>query len=765
MSKTRINRLLAVSLAATIVATGCRWPFTAPPQGARMARVAVCMSPSMARTVVPDLASSIASYSLKLASGSISLVGTATRAAPTYTFVDVTSGSWTLTAVALDAAGSTLGSGSVAVSNLSSGESRSVLIPITFSTSGKGNLNLAVAFPSSTGIDYVQGVVSTYASGSASPTLLATLTPTVSTSGTSSTATFLAADLPSGAGLDLVMTFRRGGANGAVAGVYTESVNIYDNLTSDKWIDPTGKLVGQCSFAETDFFDSNDYLASLVLMTDDSSQTLSLPSFMTVFDAGDAPSNLVRFSAVPSLPSQSISYTWNGSSPIALPTSNASPFYALQSGQNMLVITVTAPDRMTQKTYTVAVGTGSATVVGASGMKMALVNGGTFWRDGTYLTDISTVRGFYLGRYEVTQAQWIAVTGQSTYPGTMLRDVNTSVPIPDVPITGITWYDMLGFCNRLSIQDGHDPVYAITGWDNANGIFPVGILPVGVNTGLASPGYRLPTDSEWQWAMMGGTNDSMYTGGGTDLAGYQKSYSGDTGNPANIYSSISTYVVNSWYGGYIALAPVGSLLANELGVYDLSGNAAEWCWDDDSSIYEGNGSLVDYQGGMTGTLRDVRGGSVMSDPSYYGPMRSWNDPSTADPYIGFRLARDNPSSQTAVNAGMVTVRPNPDALLGISGSTNIYSSPYSSFSYIATGDSFDQYTWYLNGSLLTATYSYDSTSGVYLPIPIDPASNSIDLMFANMPNVYLGPNRLTVVAKKGSSYYSEEITLLCTGGC
>ena len=120
-------------------------------------------------------------------------------------------------------------------------------------------------------------------------------------------------------------------------------------------------------------------------------------------------------------------------------------------------------------------------------------------------------------------------------------------------------------------------------------------------------GYRLPTEMEYMWAAMGATSDGISADivGGVNTGGYTKGYAGsiETGGAQVNIGNYVWYATNSGSTTH----PVGTKLPNELGLYDMSGNVWEWCWDWYSSYPAG--TQADYRGAASGTLRVVRGGS------------------------------------------------------------------------------------------------------------------------------------------------------------
>jgi len=185
-----------------------------------------------------------------------------------------------------------------------------------------------------------------------------------------------------------------------------------------------------------------------------------------------------------------------------------------------------------------------------------------------------TVGDFYIGKYEVTQAQWRAVMGNK--PSYFNGD--------NSPVENVSWNDVQDFIRKLNASTGKQ--------------------------------YRLPTEAEWEFATRGG-NSSRGT-----------RYSG-----SNTVDNVAWYYVNS--GG--TTHPVGTKSANDLGIYDMSGNVWEWCSDWYGS-YSSN-AQTNPQGPSSGSYRVLRGGSWNFIARYTRVSYRFN--STPDRRIsstGFRLA-------------------------------------------------------------------------------------------------------------------------------
>ncbi len=292
---------------------------------------------------------------------------------------------------------------------------------------------------------------------------------------------------------------------------------------------------------------------------------------------------------------------------------------ALAEGENTATVTVTAENGdVKEYTITILRQTAMDLVSPNIGM-MKYVPGGTFQRDSN-AANLSTVSAFHLSEKEITREQFVAVTG-ITDPSEIL----VSTGLTD-PVQNVNWYHALVFCNKLSMLEGKTPVYSISGSTDPAvwGAVPLLNAPLwnAVTANWAANGYRLPTEMEWMWAAMGAQDPAT---------GFAKAFAGSTGT--NAIGDYAWIFENSTFTSH----PVGSKLPNELGLYDMSGNIWERCWDW-SATYPA-GALIDYRGPVTGSVRVTHGGGWSNIASYSAiGYRGGDNPQDRMNYVGFRVA-------------------------------------------------------------------------------------------------------------------------------
>jgi len=225
-------------------------------------------------------------------------------------------------------------------------------------------------------------------------------------------------------------------------------------------------------------------------------------------------------------------------------------------------------------------------------IEMILVPGGTFQMgkdlvgtDDEKPVHTVTLSDFSIGKYLVTQEQYKAVMGID--PSVFNSKPASGEVQSKRPVENVTWYDAVEFCNKLSAVEGLQPVYTITNRKPASG-YP--ITNANVTADFSKNGYRLPTDAQWEYAAKGGNQNA---------AGWKAyKYSG-----SNNIEDVAWYYANSDYMTH----EVGKKAPNGLGLYDMSGNLWEWCWDwyDDYT----SAAQTDPKGPSSGSHRVIRGSS------------------------------------------------------------------------------------------------------------------------------------------------------------
>jgi formylglycine-generating enzyme required for sulfatase activity len=240
---------------------------------------------------------------------------------------------------------------------------------------------------------------------------------------------------------------------------------------------------------------------------------------------------------------------------------------------------------------------------------------------------VTLTKGFYMGKYEVTQAQYkeLMIINPSYFYGTGRPPASGEVQ-EKRPVETVSWYDALVFCNKLSMRDGLTPVYSIK-WSENTDPASWGEVPTSsnadwnaVSANWNANGYRLPTEAEWEYACRAGT-ETVYNTGDT------------ISNSTGWYSSNSDSKTHE----------VGKKPPNAWGLYDMHGNVWEWVWDwYGSSYYTASGAGTDPKGLLSGSYRVYRGGSCYNTAgNLRSAFRNNYGPSGRYSYLGLRLARNN----------------------------------------------------------------------------------------------------------------------------
>jgi formylglycine-generating enzyme required for sulfatase activity/alpha-tubulin suppressor-like RCC1 family protein len=211
-----------------------------------------------------------------------------------------------------------------------------------------------------------------------------------------------------------------------------------------------------------------------------------------------------------------------------------------------------------------------------------------------------TVSPFYIQQTETTKAQWDEVRTWGSSNG--YTDLPTGGgKAANHPVHTVSWWDAVKWCNARSEREGLTPVYTVSG-----AVMRTGTTVPDVN--WSANGYRLPTEAEWERAARGGVEGKRFPWGTDTISHAQANY---LNAGAEQYATGSlAYHPSYTVGGMPYTSPVGSFGANPFGLYDMSGNVWEWCWDwYGSNYYMTSNGTTDPRGPASGTNRMVRGGS------------------------------------------------------------------------------------------------------------------------------------------------------------
>lgn len=225
-------------------------------------------------------------------------------------------------------------------------------------------------------------------------------------------------------------------------------------------------------------------------------------------------------------------------------------------------------------------------ITNSIGMELKLIQAGSFtmgydgqdaWDHEQPVHKVTITKDYYIGVYEVTQAQYVAIQGEN--PSQFRGD--------DRPVDSVTWRQATEFCEKLSQKEG------VT--------------------------YRLPTEAEWEYACRAGTTTKYYWGNIDELAGTFAWYKDNSDNQTH---------------------PVGQKKANAWGLHDMSGNVEEWAYDRFRAFTrrtqtDPKGPTIGRNS------RPLRGGSFFYTPEYLrSSVRHPNSTTDRDPRFGFRVVME-----------------------------------------------------------------------------------------------------------------------------
>jgi len=231
-----------------------------------------------------------------------------------------------------------------------------------------------------------------------------------------------------------------------------------------------------------------------------------------------------------------------------------------------------------------------------------------------------------MGQTEVTKGQFSALMGYVAMGA-------PACSTPACPANWLTWHETVAYCNALSTKEGLGQCYTCKG-NKKNVTCQEANAHVGDRI-YTCPGYRLPTEAEWEYAYRAGTTSAFHNGPITDTSCYGDDSKADV---------IAWYTKNSFYktgpssGGYKP-SPVGQKQPNAWGLYDMAGNATEWVHDR-YLLDLGSASVTDPWGATSGNERVRRGGDCGSGPwQLRAAFRFKGTADTAYSYFGIRCAR------------------------------------------------------------------------------------------------------------------------------
>jgi formylglycine-generating enzyme len=247
------------------------------------------------------------------------------------------------------------------------------------------------------------------------------------------------------------------------------------------------------------------------------------------------------------------------------------------------------------------------------------------------------VSAFYMGKHEVTKELWDEVKTWGAGNGYTDLPVGNGIYASkgaNHPVHSINWWAVVKWCNARSQKEGLTPCYTVSGT-----IYKTGPSDT-VDCNWGANGYRLPTEAEWEKAARGGLSSQNFPWGNT-ITHIQANYYSSSSYSYDV-SPTREYHPTYYDGGYPYSSPVGSFAPNGYGLYDMAGNACEWCWDW-YGLYAA-GSQTDPRGATSGTYRVYRGGGWGYGANYCRAAFRNNGgyPVSSDFLTGFRVARSFP---------------------------------------------------------------------------------------------------------------------------
>ena len=218
-------------------------------------------------------------------------------------------------------------------------------------------------------------------------------------------------------------------------------------------------------------------------------------------------------------------------------------------------------------------------------------------------------RPVWVSRHEITEAQYRAFDP---------RMADTALPV-----SNISWQQAALFCNWLSLQEGLEPVYIV----QAQQI-------IGAHTDRT--GYRLPTEAEWEWLAKkaGRATSTVYPWGNNESPPPSIANLAD-----QTLQGQQSFYFNKYRDNFSGKAPVGQFKAERSGLFDITGNVAEWVHDYYSQRRPTNPLYTDYMGPAQGSAHFWKGGHYQIGQLAKLRVAHKTVADTGSPTVGFRIAR------------------------------------------------------------------------------------------------------------------------------